>query len=175
MIVFQSTPPREGRPVRVFLSHCPSCFNPRPHARGDTYGRLGIWQRTGFNPRPHARGDALKTTNNRQSLCFNPRPHARGDKLVTNGLKSRNVSIHAPTRGATFAAASKIFCIISFNPRPHARGDPQCGLDFQRLNVSIHAPTRGATKAVKVTNNSYVVSIHAPTRGATFLFCLSST
>ena len=55
------------------------------------------------------------------------------------------VSIHAPTRGATSVT---VF------------------IDIESL-VSIHAPTRGATYDGLLPFPELVVSIHAPTRGAT--------
>ena len=55
------------------------------------------------------------------------------------------ISIHAPTRGATYVL---VFCL----------GIPQ---------ISIHAPTRGATCANYGLDNALKISIHAPTRGAT--------
>ena len=55
------------------------------------------------------------------------------------------VSIHAPTRGAT----NRMACFSS---------------GFQ---VSIHAPTRGATSGCNLLMPVIPVSIHAPTRGAT--------
>ena len=100
-------------------------------------------------------------------MGFNPRPHARGDALPEFDKLGFEVSIHAPTRGATL-----VFLIntplYGFNPRPHARGDRQTrpyrnGL----MAVSIHAPTRGATLSNKSDYKSQIVSIHAPTRGAT--------
>ena len=80
------------------------------------------------------------------------------------------VSIHAPTRGATTATASAIYCVqlfqstlprgerrdgaqlrfrdrICFNPRSHAGSDGNGDFSVPRmLKVSIHAPTRGATQ-----------------------------
>ena len=56
-----------------------------------------------------------------------------------------DVSIHAPTRGATC-------CFSSI---------------FPSLWVSIHAPTRGATITGQRQKGMVLVSIHAPTRGAT--------
>ena len=55
------------------------------------------------------------------------------------------ISIHAPTRGATF----RKLCI-------------SCS-DF----ISIHAPTRGATILLFLVKLTFGISIHAPTRGAT--------
>ena len=57
------------------------------------------------------------------NICFNPRTHAGCDEVVVNGEISDEVSIHAPTRGATIGG--KFITVIAL--------------------VSIHAPTRGAT------------------------------
>ena len=57
----------------------------------------------------------------------------------------QQISIHAPTRGAT---RPRLF--NQFNPR-----------------ISIHAPTRGATSRIIDLTNNLRISIHAPTRGAT--------
>ena len=60
-----------------------------------------------------------------EGVCFNPRTHEGCDSFCTESFKATIVSIHAPTRGATF-----------FRVR-------LCRL----YHVSIHAPTRGATPA----------------------------
>ena len=62
-----------------------------------------------------------------------------------------NVSIHAPTRGATKRTSQFGFLCI----------------------VSIHAPTRGATCRHYLLRERNWVSIHAPTRGATIVTYLS--
>ena len=54
---------------------------------------------------------------------FNPRSYKRSDNWWIGNCRSGDISIHAPTRGATSYAAI------------------HCGL----TNISIHAPTRGAT------------------------------
>ena len=104
--------------------------------------------------------------------------------------KKKNISIHAPTRGATqehnkdkshrefqstlpqgerqknrdFSRRSKEY----FNPRSHKGSDYACRcLDPGRFVISIHAPTRGATHKNRETEVGYFISIHAPTRGAT--------
>ena len=56
--------------------------------------------------------------------CFNPRTHTGCDKSGKQKKDQRNVSIHAPTRGATLHGSVL------------RRG----------IRVSIHAPTRGATR-----------------------------
>ena len=117
---------------------------------------------------------------------------ARRDQPPGRGLSS--VSIHAPTRGATWSKT----CIAQgscFNPRAHAGRDNRRGEEFPPLPVSIHAPTRGATTrgkrvfcsgrfnprahAGRDEDPSYqviqpFVSIHAPTRGATIAARLGS-
>ena len=55
---------------------------------------------------------------------FNPRSHERSDKSPVGAMfVGNNISIHAPTRGAT--------------------GTPVTGV--KGAKISIHAPTRGAT------------------------------
>ena len=166
---FQSTPPRgrrqlvvdHGCSLSVVSIHAPArgatcttfrvngtrnCFNPRPHARGDSRFGTGLptrwvsihaptrgatsilmWLTTlmcCFNPRPHARGDPKESWSLLNPASFNPRPPARGDFL----------------RGLHFHQC------MSFNPRPHARGDVLNYVALQNVFiVSIHAPTRGAT------------------------------
>ena len=60
-----------------------------------------------------------------------------------------DISIHAPTRGATIAVCD----------------------DVERISISIHAPTRGATKDGANMGCGWSISIHAPTRGATNFYC----
>ena len=60
----------------------------------------------------------------------------------------RDISIHAPPRGATTLACDVLASYW----------------------ISIHAPPRGATKEVKKMNNPPFISIHAPPRGATSVF-----
>ena len=80
---------------------------------------------------------------------------------------NEDVSIHAPTRGATktrqFYGRMELVSI-------HA---PTRGATWDKFianlkpSVSIHAPTRGATLSTSPTPSNLIVSIHAPTRGAT--------
>ena len=86
MCWFQSTPPRGRRPVQIMPVPTLMCFNPRPHARGDTRHLRLTPSLSSFNPRPHARGDV------------------KSDQFTRLDL----VSIHAPTRGATFFSTSYI-------------------------------------------------------------------
>ena len=101
-----------------------SYFNPRSHERSDaTTLRQGIY-RLNFNPRSHERSDAVVFWKPTGNCHFNPRSHERSDILqqayrpffflfqstlpreerlpfsftLPSGV---NISIHAPTRGAT--------------------------------------------------------------------------
>ena len=77
---------------------------------------------------------------------FNPRSYKRSDTLTAQNQEIvRIISIHAPTRGATYSVR---FWLHLFP-------------------ISIHAPTRGATFTFIKYKLIQFISIHAPTRGAT--------
>ena len=172
--MFRSTPPREGRPGRWRGWHRYRSFDPRPHARGDV--RLWQWIIGRFLVSIHAptRGaTALGSTREMAAAtsCFDPRPHARGDLRsgspsssatllfrstppregrrhhVTCWSARLRVSIHAPTRGATYprSFAVRLRKFRSTPPREGRRRAILAILDQGGARVSIHAPTRGAT------------------------------
>ena len=89
-------------------------------------------------------------------------------ELYTQQFHTIEVSIHAPTRGATSVCDSVNIKVRSFNPRTHTGCDLTAndGYIFKD-DVSIHAPTRGATMGDWFYFEIIGVSIHAPTRGAT--------
>src|SRR4051812_6159680 len=55
-----------------------------------------------FNPRAHAGRDEQWSTPARCAFCFNPRAHAGRDLSPALLLDALRVSLHAPTRGATW-------------------------------------------------------------------------
>ena len=80
------------------------------------------------------------------------------------------ISIHAPTRGATFSVPALAVIDDDFNPRSYKRSDVHAeDLDICDT-ISIHAPTRGATLNHTKAPAMLIISIHAPTRGATKIF-----
>ncbi len=117
------------------------------------------------------------------------RPRGARHLLPSERFLRGDVSIHAPTRGATLPPTQFPQTILSFNPRAHAgrdgcrsatnwyrhwfqstrpRGARHNSLvGGQPEGVSIHAPTRGATNWIANIYCHQHVSIHAPTRGAT--------
>ena len=78
-------------------------------------------------------------------FCFNPRTHVGCDQLTRDNALLQQVSIHAPTWGATWTSTSV----------------------YKYISVSIHAPTWGATLCCFIGRVGSRVSIHAPTWGAT--------
>ena len=98
---------------------------------------------------------------------FNPRSYKRSDKPLYYKNNYLGISIHAPTRGATFMQSTYS---VTFTISIHAptRGATQ-GIYSKRkyLKISIHAPTRGATVEDSQHITFIDISIHAPTRGAT--------
>ena len=86
-------------------------------------------------------------------------------------LELQEVSIHAPTRGATYSFIDISDVHPSFNPRTYKRCDfHHFVIIVTDTQVSIHAPTRGATINTGKYETRLRVSIHAPTRGATLVF-----
>ena len=97
--------------------------------------------------------------------------HPHGVRLQVFKLPpiSQGVSIHAPTRGATYKSTRKTFSDVVSIHAP-TRGATLLDLTkYKKIKVSIHAPTRGATASSGGNLDNYTVSIHAPTRGATSL------
>ena len=98
---------------------------------------------------------------------FNPRSHERSDGYFAKWDLINDISIHAPTRGATRKEAerdrrfcgfqstlpreerhqpsSAILHDLHFNPRSHERSDCDNSIENKTVGISIHAPTRGAT------------------------------
>ena len=100
-------------------------FNPRSHEGSDNQRyRKRKQNRLCFNPRSHEGSDNDFIVFDESYIRFNPRSHEGSDVVTHVHRYSRNVSIHAPTRGAT------MWCCYPTDNAP----------------VSIHAPTRGATE-----------------------------
>ena len=99
----------------------------------------------GFNPRTHAGCDHRNKYNRIYSNSFNPRTHAGCDYKDLYEAKVTEVSIHAPTQGATASMAS-----LSARGRFQSTHPRRVRLNWDTCSdtvndVSIHAPTQGAT------------------------------
>ncbi len=185
--VFQSTPPRGGRPMRGDGLHGRRCFNPRPRVGGDTRYRLPKCKH-GFQSTP-------------------PRGGRRGVEVITH---YELVSIHAPAWGATLRtldqqvnylfqstpprggrplAYTATWASSCFNPRPRVGGDirrgrnprasgcfnprPRVGGDLKPIGQTARnacfnpRPRVGGDLDLKGALRPSTVSIHAPAWGAT--------
>ena len=98
-------------------------FNPRSHAGSDYYSRISLSYPSYFNPRSHAGSDELHGTSN-FTIEISIHAPTRGATQACRPVISRvGISIHAPTRGATFATVSPPVLFLCFNPRSHAGSD----------------------------------------------------
>ena len=145
---FQSTHPRGVRPVQIVCLSIRLLFQ-STHPRGVRRQNFGkIYQYQSFNPRTHEGCDINIKILQLWMISFNPRTHEGCDARTWSSKLQSFVSIHAPTRGATYN---------------HKRRQ-------EISSVSIHAPTRGATWGWLSWLCYNSVSIHAPTRGATLIW-----
>ena len=146
-------------------------FNPRTHTGCDTRRAKPPRRFASFNPRTHTGCDALVVVNKETAHKFQS-THPHGVRLLKlSGVDTLlQVSIHAPTRGATIADLSAsgtpkvsihaptrgATCLftnpsnpkVGFNPRTHTGCDNISSMGTMVAVVSIHAPTRGATKSL---------------------------
>ena len=85
-----------------------------------------------FNPRSHEGSDCLYKLSHLTSYYFNPRSHEGSDCLYHLSVSYFQISIHAPTKGATRMEAI-VFRTDSFyfNPRSHE------GSDYHKLEFSV--------------------------------------
>ena len=113
----------------------PRCFNPRAHTGRDTVATISLPSIATFqSTRPHgARRECFRLPQQPEVMFQSTRPHGARRMNLDLMPIGIDVSIHAPTRGATG------------NKKP---------TEFT-TEVSIHAPTRGATliTSANATNN----------------------
>ena len=101
---------------------------------------------------------------------FNPRSHERSDKSPVGAMfVGNNISIHAPTRGATsYTMSTKQNNIFqSTLPREERLYSPLEVLAIKLFQSTL--PREERLKLVRYPLIRVVISIHAPTRGATKL------
>ena len=148
--LFQSTPPRGGRPLQGTRQYqAPAYFNPRPREGGDKILQGRRHAVRDFNPRP-PRGGA---TRKRRRLCrstaeFQSTPPARGATAAAlNAEYSPIISIHAPREGGDFLAILQRSPISISIHAPREGGDPSGYLpDRVRKAFQSTPPARGATQ-----------------------------
>ena len=115
-------------------------------------------------PRGGATEATVATPEARKS--FNSRAHGGRDIADYLASNASDVSIHAPTGGATkVLPVPSSRCMFQFTRPRGAR--PGKYRATKMGHVSIHAPTGGATNGGSAGKSLTNVSIHAPTGGAT--------
>ena len=148
--MFQSTHPRGVR-LTIIAKQSGFMLFQSTHPRGVRLSfRLRFFTCTTFQS-THPRGVRLLETRNHVQTKEFQSTHPRGVRpfIHVGSFVNGEVSIHAPTRGAT--------CLII--------------LFIKKLFVSIHAPTRGATK-IYSTKNDLAESFNPRTHeGCDCIFC----
>ena len=144
--LFQSTLPRGERPEAGQVQTWIRCFNPRSHEGSDTRNQPKMtcaWLFQSTLPRGERLMDMATLGLSVQFQSTLP----RGERLhpLVLVVTPLDVSIHAPTRGATAPICFKTEASRCFNPRSHEGSDCTIKDMFWNGDVSIHAPTRGAT------------------------------
>ena len=82
-------------------------FNPRSHEGSDPNGFGSVYKLSDFNPRSHEGSDLKSHRKPVIQLYFNPRSHEGSDYPAPFTIATTpDISIHAPTRGAT------MFCLV---------------------------------------------------------------
>jgi len=167
----------------------PGCFNPRPCARGDWVPRFWrslrvMFQSTPlregrrywnhpiapictFQSTPLREGRQITVPIDAASFSFNPRPCARGDARDGLSGATREVSIHAPARGATLSSG-RWELLMPFQSTPLREGRPTF-VQVAKLVVMFQStPLREGRRRIACHGgDTLFVSIHAPARGAT--------
>ena len=112
--IFQSTLPREER--HFWFRHKGYNFYISIHAptRGATVlDEASAQLNSNFNPRSHERSDIYPINHFRWSIkYFNPRSHERSDLSHLQQGSFSLISIHAPTRGATYHICNKAHSLL---------------------------------------------------------------
>ncbi len=99
-----------------------------------------------FNPRSREGSDRPQYRTIIHSIVyFNPRSREGSDDAPETVYFVREISIHAPAKGATQNSE---------------------GLT-DHVGISIHAPAKGATRGTAPISGGIQISIHAPAKGAT--------
>ena len=109
-----------------------------------------------FNPRSDERSDILSAVTNQIPEISIHAPTNGATPLTIQADHRTCISIHAPTNGATSFGCSRSHLLHHFNPRSDERSDLQVMQASRLKQISIHAPTNGATACPFDIYNPYV-------------------
>ena len=185
---FQFTRPRGARLSRARHPVLESAFQfTRPRGARQSVEADRVAQKR-FNSRAHGGRDKHTYQLDDSGTWFQFTRPRGARRRPQKERRWRNVSIHAPTGGATYWGSTQpvigLFQFTrprgarpcpapppagrdGFNSRAHGGRDWNPRVKSRVTDVSIHAPTGGATRVRMPRRDCYNVSIHAPTGGAT--------
>ena len=143
--IFQSTPPRGGRPGRCGLDDAAHRISIHAPAWGATESRCSISGRTYFNPRPRVGGDVINSESTFFISVFQSTPPRGGRPYLVFQCACYCYFNPRPRVGGDLTAVSDTSFPLHFNPRPRVGGDPSAGVIVTSPGISIHAPAWGAT------------------------------
>ena len=146
---FQSTLPRRERPER----------------------RKDRRQTRDFNPRSHEGSDHCCSFPLSSALDFNPRSHEGSDCTSSSTPDISNISIHAPTKGATSQVTKIRNFYSNFNPRSHEGSDVLCHICMSLISEFQSTLPRRERHATKFPNGSNHLYFNPRSHeGSDFLF-----
>ena len=149
--LFQSTRPRGAR-QRITL-RCPRNLvfqSTRPRGARPR-GLQQLQAVTGFNPRAHAGRDSMiGNMKGKVKMFQSTRPRGARLQATASPFLVVNVSIHAPTRGATSIGRTGKRKLRGFNPRAHAGRDKAMPTIERTLDMFQSTRPRGARPQVDV-------------------------
>ena len=123
--------------------------------RGATIlSQLSYFRLCHFNPRSHEGSDHVFCCKINKKYYFNPRSHEGSDINGHPAFRAMDISIHAPTRGATLSVFRSIHFLLFQSTLPRGERLPSFSSCARSALISIHAPTRGAT-TLAVCNKTY--------------------
>ena len=166
---FQFTRPRGARPVKRHRTDTLVVVSIHAPTGGATHPSLQQNIGRSFNSRAHGGRDCL-----RLGVCLwhkrfqFTRPRGARPAPPRRGFRPPRVSIHAPTGGATWSAATRRSSASRFNSRAHGGRDLPVACTLPKPSAFQFTRPRGARHDFVIIDIiSHLVSIHAPTGGAT--------
>ena len=188
--MFQSTLPRRERLYPYDLFHCIYLFQSTlPRRERPAYFEFWLTNPLFQSTLPRRERRIHRHKAFKSSLFQSTLPRRERHIAIPFQILIVFVSIHAPTKGATWTSEGwdklsefqstlprrerrhrTVFPAhkLGFNPRSHEGSDDLVLVPVLAGCVSIHAPTKGATVPDPQAESLDIVSIHAPTKGATW-------
>ena len=186
--MFQSAPPRRGRPTVARKPSVPTCFNPRPREGGDN-PRPANPRQAKVSIRAPAKGATFLRAGIATHEVVSIRAPAKGaTRCPLPLLHVEVVSIRAPAKGATHLAVRDLVLAEfqsapprrgrhrcrwvagadpRFNPRPREGGDCRAGSRIYGDPCFNPRPREGGDLPLMSRDTVEIVSIRAPAKGAT--------